>query len=132
MIATPSANGEKDVSSVERRNDRRMPNRIRVGILVGLLLAAQVEDLVTGAHMLRRFGTVVEWGLVAGPVYTEYGVLGLAALKVGLLALVLGAAFLLLRVGHPKMYRVAIGLLFLGSLAGVLGAASNLRWVLRA
>jgi hypothetical protein len=104
----------------------------RFAILGAILIVAQVEDLVTAERMLGRFGTVVEWGLLAGRAYLEYGVAGLIALKIALVAIVLGAAYLLVRVGHPRLMKMAVGLLIVGSLAGLVGAASNLRWVLRA
>jgi hypothetical protein len=120
------------VSSSDQVSDRRLGVAPRFAILIGLLLAAQVEDLLTGWHMMRRFGVAVEWGLLAGSAYLQYGVIGLIVLKISLVALVLGTATLLVRVGQPRLSRLAVGLLMFATLAGVLGASSNLRWILRA
>ena len=120
------------MSTSEQATNRRNVIAARFAVLGAILVAAQIEDLVTADHMLRRFGTVVEWGLLAGRAYLEYGIAGLIALKISLLALVLGAAYFLVRVGRPRMTKMAVGLLIMGSLAGVVGAATNLRWILKA
>ena len=120
------------MSTSEKEPTRQGVIVARFAVLGAILVAAQIEDLITADHMLQRFGTVVEWGLLAGRAYLEYGVAGLIALKIALLALVLGAAYLLVRVGHPRLTKMAVGLLVIGTVAGLVGAVSNLRWVLRA
>jgi len=120
------------VSTEERATTRRNVIAARFAVLGAILVVAQIEDLITADHMLRRFGTVVEWGLLAGRAYLEYGVIGLIVLKIALIAIVLGAAYLLVRVGTPRLTKFAVGLLIMGCLAGVFGAASNLRWILKA
>ena len=109
-----------------------MPTGVRFGLLIGLLLAAQIEDLVTASHMLDRFGISAERGLLAIPAYVAYGIPGLVALKISLVALVLGNAALLVSTGNRRMRGVAVALILMATSAGVLGAVSNLPWVLRA
>jgi hypothetical protein len=98
-------------------------------ILVVTLLIAQIEDLATASHMMGRLGTVAERGPLAGTAYEVYGLNGLISLKVGLFALVVGSAVLLVRVGRPLLVSLAVALLVAGSAAGIIGAASNLHAV---
>jgi hypothetical protein len=108
----------------------RTVQRVAVfAILVVMLLIAQIEDLATAGHMMNQLGSIAERGPLAGTAYDAYGVHGLVALKVGLFALVIGSATLLVRVGRPILVSLAVALLAAGAAAGLMGAASNLHAV---
>jgi len=106
-----------------------MRRTIVFGGLIAALLLAQLEDLATAGHMLERFGSVAERGPLVAPAYDVYGLTGLIALKIGLFALIVGTAALLVRVGRPILVSLAVALLAAGAAAGVLGAATNLHAV---
>ena len=80
-------------------------------------------------ELSRRIGSVAERGPLVAPAYDVFGLTGLIALKIGLFALIVGTAALLIRVGRPILVSLAVALLAAGAAAGVLGAATNLHAV---
>jgi hypothetical protein len=92
---------------------------VAVVIAVG---AAQVGDLVTFVRMVALRGPGAEMNPIVGQAVIAFGVPALAVVKVALVVFVVSTFAIVAR----RYYRVAFGVAVLATLAGILGAWSNI------
>jgi hypothetical protein len=91
--------------------------------LAGFALVLHLCDLVSGIHMMQRYGIELEQNPLARAVMHTAGPIGLAEFK---LAVVVSGLWLLVRVARAGRARLGRNCLVVAVVIGLLGWTSNL------